>query len=66
MGASEEHFVKAIVEGKVPYAQINDEMVPEMGSFRGAITVNLSANTAQATYGASLNSKKLGVESSTT
>ena len=64
-GAPEELCVRAVVAGTVPYAEVAQEMVPEMGSFRGTMVLNLTRNTARATLRASLDSKKLGMDSST-
>jgi hypothetical protein len=61
-GQPSELLLKASVSGKVPYAEVNREMVPEMGEFNASMDINFSKNTAEATYSASLDAEKLKSE----
>lgn len=58
-GEPSELLLKASVSGSVPYAEVNREMIPEMGEFNASIEINFSHNTAEATYSASLDADKL-------
>lgn len=58
-GEPSELVLKASVSGKVPYAEVNREMLPEMGEFHATMDINFSQTTAEATYTASLDADKL-------
>ena len=57
--ATQELIFVGQISGKIPHADVRGEIQTDLGSFTASIKINLSQNTAEAVYGATLDSDKV-------